>query len=84
MYFTEEGSGLEPVEFSKEAITSAPVFISEGQKRTFVSVFNTDTGMYDLYYTTTGKSFKSIEEDCSRIGNSIPALEQQQQQQNQN
>ena len=84
VYFTEEGSGLEPVEFSKEAITSAPVFISEGQKRTFVSVFNTDTGMYDLYYTTTGKSFKSIEEDCSRIGNSIPALEQQQQQQDQN
>ena len=67
IYSTEEGSGKDIVEFSKTEISSIPVFIDQGLKRTFTSVFNEESGLYDLYYTSTGKTFKLIEEGCDYI-----------------
>ncbi len=67
IYSTEEGSGKELVEFAREEISSLPAFIDNGLKRTFVSVMNTESGLYDLYYTTTGKTFKLVEEGCNSI-----------------
>ncbi len=67
-YTTEEGSGKEIAEFERTEIQAAPEFIDLGQKRTFAYVINPDTELYDLYYTSSGKTYKLIASDCDYIG----------------
>ena len=74
-YATEEGSGKEIAEFARAEIQTAPEFINVGQKRTFVYVVNPDTELYDLYYTSSGKTYKLIASDCDSINGNDGFLE---------
>ena len=66
-YSTEEGSAKEIAEFARAEIRTTPTFTSVGQKRTFAYVKNADTDLYDVYYTSTGTTYKLIAEGCERI-----------------
>ncbi len=66
-YMTEEGSGKEIAEFSRTEIKSAPKFVDENTKRSFAYVADPDLGTYDVYYTSTGKSYKLIASGCTAI-----------------
>lgn len=74
-YTTEEGSGKDIAEFARAEIQSAPEFLNVGQKRTFVYVVNPDTELYDLYYTSSGKTYKLIASDCDSINGNDGFLE---------
>ncbi len=67
IYSTEEGSGKEIVEFGRNEIGSLPIFSSNGQKRNYAIVKNAENESYNLYYTSTGKTFKLIEDECDNI-----------------
>lgn len=66
-YYTEEGSGKEIAKFAKQEILTAPEFTDVAQKKTFAYVRNADTDLYDIYYTTTGTTYKLIATDCVDI-----------------
>lgn len=66
-YTTEEGANKEIAEFARAEIQSTPEFVNVGQKRTFVYIVNPDTELYDLYYTSSGKTFKLVASDCDSI-----------------
>ena len=67
IYSTEEGSGKVVVEFAKDEIDSIPGFIDNGLKRTFTLIYDEPGSTYSIYYTSTGKSFKLIDEGCDSI-----------------
>ena len=69
-YATEEGSAPEIAKFDRSEIISAPIFASEGQKRTFAYIWNEDTATFDLYYTSSGKTYKLVASDCNVAGES--------------
>ena len=66
-YCSEEGSKLQAVKFGRSEIAKAPIFLNSANKRTFAIVFNDQTGAYDLYYTSNGKSFRVVSEECSDV-----------------
>lgn len=66
-YCTEEGSAKEIAEFARAEIYTAPEFVDGAQKRTFAYVKNSDTELYDIYYTSSGKTYKLIATDCDYI-----------------
>ncbi|MBQ7383440.1 MAG: hypothetical protein IJV72_01440 [Clostridia bacterium] len=66
-YMTEEGSGKEIAEFNRSEVKTSPIFIDENLKRTFTYVADPDLGTYDLYYTSTGKSYKLLASGCTSI-----------------
>ncbi|MBO5416450.1 MAG: DUF5050 domain-containing protein [Clostridia bacterium] len=66
-YMTEEGSGKRIAEFNRAEIKTAPEFIDTNLKRTFTYVADPDLGTYDLYYTSTGSSYKLIAASCTSI-----------------
>ena len=70
-YATEEGSAPEIAKFDRAEIISAPVFASEGQKRTFAYIWNEDTYTFDLYYTSSGKTYKLVASDCNVADDSL-------------
>lgn len=63
-YETEEGSAPEITKFDRTEIVSAPFYTDNGQKRTFAYIYNVTTGNFELYYTSTGKSYKLIATGC--------------------
>ncbi len=67
-YETEEGSAPEIAKFNRSEIISVPVFTGAGQKRTFAYIYNTDTATFDLYYTSSGKTYKLVASDCNVAG----------------
>ena len=67
-YETEEGSAPEIAKFDRSEIISVPVFANEGQKRTFAYIWNEDTATFDLYYTSSGKTYKLVASDCNVAG----------------
>ncbi|MBQ8140469.1 MAG: hypothetical protein IJ038_02095 [Clostridia bacterium] len=67
VYSTEEGPGKEIAEFGRSEVQTPPVFIDGGQKRSFACVQDSATSLYDIYYTSTGKTYKLVAEDCSSI-----------------
>ena len=67
IYSTEEGSGKIAVKFAKDDIDTIPEFLDNGLKRTFTVVFDAESSTYNIYYTSTGKSFKLIEEECNAV-----------------
>ena len=70
-YETEEGSAPEIAKFGRSEIISAPVFASEGQKRTFAYVWNQDTDTFNLYYTSSGKTYTLVAADCNVADESL-------------
>lgn len=70
-YETEEGSAPEIAKFNRSEIISAPVFSSEGQKRTFAYIWNEDTDTFDLYYTSSGKTYTLVAADCRTADESL-------------
>ena len=70
-YATEEGSAPEIAKFDRSEIISAPVFATEGQKRTFAYIWNEDTDTFDLYYTSSGKTYNLVASDCNVADESL-------------
>lgn len=70
-YETEEGSAPEIAKFDRSEIISAPVFATEGQKRTFAYIWNEDTDTFDLYYTSSGKTYNLVASDCNVADESL-------------
>lgn len=70
-YESEEGSAPEIAKFGRTEIISAPVFATEGQKRTFAYIWNEDTDKFDLYYTSSGKTYTLVAADCSVADESL-------------
>ena len=70
-YETEEGSAPEIAKFGRSEIISAPVFATEGQKRTFAYIWNEDTDTFDLYYTSSGKTYSLVASDCNVADESL-------------
>ncbi len=66
-YETEEGSAPEITKFDRTEIVSAPFYVNNGQKRTFAYIYNATAGSFDVYYTSTGKSYKLIATGCSEV-----------------
>ncbi|MBE6596119.1 MAG: hypothetical protein E7641_00470 [Ruminococcaceae bacterium] len=66
-YMTEEGSTPEIAKFAKAEISTAPEFVDASQKRTFAYVLNADTDRYDIYYTTTGSTYKLLASNCDDL-----------------
>ena len=48
-----------------------PIFADAEQKRTFAYIWNTDTATFDLYYTSTGKTYKLVAAECNPTDESI-------------
>lgn len=71
VYTTEEGDPKEIAKFAREEITGLPNFINNGQKRCFVYIEDSETGLLNLYYTSTGKSYKLIASDCDDVSGYI-------------
>ena len=69
IYMTEEGSDEELVSFDRVEISGLPIFTSPAQKRTYAYLFNAETKLYDVYYTSTGKTFKLVASDCTVVNN---------------
>lgn len=67
IYMTEEGSDEELVSFDRVEISGLPQFTSNAQKRTFAYILNPETNLYDVYYTSTGKTFKLVAGDCLTV-----------------
>lgn len=67
IYMSEEGSDEELVSFDRIELNGLPQFTSPTQKRTFAYIFNPETNLYDLYYTSTGKTFKLVADDCMSV-----------------
>ena len=74
-YCTEEGSAKEIAEFARTEIYTAPEFVDGAQKRTFAYVKNSDTELYDIYYTSSGKTYKLIATDCDYINGDDVTIE---------
>ncbi len=66
-YMTEEGSTQEIAKFAKTEISTAPEFVDASQKRTFAYVLDSDTDRYDIYYTTTGSTYKLLASNCDDL-----------------
>lgn len=66
-YCTEEGSVKEIAEFDRTEIPVAPTFIDPAQKRSYVYLINPETDLYDIYFTSSGKSFKLVARDCDSV-----------------
>jgi hypothetical protein len=66
VYRTTEGSDPKLVTFDKTEITELPVITNTNSKKSYAYIYNEETGNYLLYYTSTGSSFKFIEE-CTDI-----------------
>ncbi len=69
IYMTEEGSDEELVSFDRVELSGLPVFTSPAQKRTYAYLLNPETNLYDVYYTSTGKTFKFVSGDCMTVNN---------------
>ena len=66
-YLTQEGSVKEIAEFDRTEIPVAPTFIDPAQKRSYVYLINPETDLYDIYFTSSGKSFKLVARDCDSV-----------------
>ncbi len=66
VFMSSEGSLKETTKFGSIAVTGIPHFINPESKKTFVYFFDQDTGL-KVFYTSGGKSFKLIANDCGEI-----------------
>ncbi len=66
-YLTEEGSVKEIAEFDRAEIAVAPTFTDPAQKRSYAYIINPETDLYDIYFTSSGKSFKLVAKDCDSV-----------------
>ncbi len=66
IYMTEEGPGSEIATFDRNDVQNTPIFLDQGQKRSFVCINNDPaTELYDIYYTSSGKTYKLLAADCT-------------------
>ena len=63
----EEKIKNDEVKFDSETLSSLPYFFDQATKNSFVAVYDKTTGTFSLYYTSNGKSFKSICDNCAEI-----------------
>ncbi len=66
IYCTEEGSAKEAAKFESGTVTGLPYFTDSDFKKTFAAFYDTDNDEFRLFYTSNGRSFKSIGV-CSEI-----------------
>lgn len=59
-YCTKEGSAREPVTFDSVTVTSLPDFDATFSKRSFAYFYDEDGDCYKIFYTSNGKSFKTV------------------------
>ncbi|MBO5883219.1 MAG: hypothetical protein J6Q78_02290 [Clostridia bacterium] len=63
----EEKVKNDELKLDSDTISSLPFFFDQATKNSFVAVYDKTTGSFSLYYTSNGKSFKSICGNCSKI-----------------
>ena len=72
VFTSKEGSDEEIAKWGSTQITSVPFFSNGGSKKTYAYYYDIDSG-WMLFYTSNGKSFKLISNDCGAInGVEIP------------
>ena len=67
VHVSEEGDKSEAIKFDSETLNSLPYFSDPSSKKTFVYVENEETGLWTIYYTSNGNSFKAVTTECEDI-----------------
>ena len=66
IFSTKEGSDENPVKMGDTQVTSLPLFTNPNSKHCYATFYDMDNGGI-LLYTSNGKSFKKITNDCITI-----------------
>ena len=74
IYTSKEGSDKDIAKLDSTQITSVPTFSDVNSKKTYAYYYDIDYG-WMLFYTSNGKSFKLISDDCQALnGVDIPDI----------
>ena len=64
IYSSEEGSDPEIAKFGKTQISGVPNFTQPYSKKSYVWYYSDDDSAYMLFYTSNGKTFELISQNC--------------------
>lgn len=67
VFASEEGSAKEICKFGSTQINNIPYFTNPNSKKTYAVYYDNDTDTLALYYTTNGKRFKLVTQDCGSV-----------------
>lgn len=67
VFISEEGSEKSIAKFGSTQISNVPSFTNTNSKKTYAYYYDSDNGALMLFYTSNGKSFKLITQDCEGI-----------------
>lgn len=67
VFASEEGSAKEICKFGSTQINNIPYFTTPSSKKTYAVYYDTDTDTLALYYTSNGKRFKLVTQDCESV-----------------
>ena len=67
VFASEEGSAKEICKFGSTQINNIPYFTNPNSKKTYAVYYDNDTDALALYYTSNGKRFKLVTQDCNSV-----------------
>ena len=67
VFISKEGSAKEICKFGSTQINNVPYFTHPTSKKTYAVYYDNDTDAMALYYTSNGKRFKLVTQDCGSV-----------------